>query len=241
MEEDGGMTTSRRSRKAGRLSADDWIEAATQAIVTGGIAAVAVEPLAQRLGVTKGSFYWHFANRDALLKATIERWEREDTEAAIAMFEAIPDPRERLHQLIVQALRDAPPLGEAPAEHGFGYAFHLALSDAADDPVVRPILHRVSERRLDYLSDCFRAVGLAPDEAQQRALLAYAAYIGTLHLFREAPSRAPVGELGEAYRQHLVHALLPAETGDRGQRTEVGSRPIADSLRLHESTGDGVT
>lgn len=63
---------------------------------------------------------------------------------------------------------------------------------------------------MDYLIECFRAVGLAPEEARFRALLAYAAYIGTLRLIREAPSRAPVGEMAQAYREHLLVSLLPA-------------------------------
>jgi len=61
-----------------RLSADDWARAALELIAEQGVAAVAVEPLARRLGVTKGSFYWHFRSRDALLQAAIERWEQED-------------------------------------------------------------------------------------------------------------------------------------------------------------------
>src|SRR5260370_1248821 len=56
-----------------RLTRDDWITAALRAIADGGLAAVGVEPLAARLGATKGSFYWHFENRDALLEAAIRR------------------------------------------------------------------------------------------------------------------------------------------------------------------------
>ena len=52
-----------------RLSADDWAQAALDLIAEQGVSAVAVEPLARRLGVTKGSFYWHFPSRDALLQA----------------------------------------------------------------------------------------------------------------------------------------------------------------------------
>ena len=45
------------------LTAEDWARAALEAIAEDGVTAVAVEPLARSLGVTKGSFYWHFANR----------------------------------------------------------------------------------------------------------------------------------------------------------------------------------
>ena len=65
------------ARPGRRLSPQDWIDAALAAIAAGGLAAVAVEPLAARLGTTKGSFYWHFASRDALLKAALANWEQQ--------------------------------------------------------------------------------------------------------------------------------------------------------------------
>src|SRR5689334_11922394 len=58
------------------LTAEDWADAALDALATGGLEAVAVEALARRLKVTKGSFYWHFGNRDELIKAALEAWER---------------------------------------------------------------------------------------------------------------------------------------------------------------------
>jgi AcrR family transcriptional regulator len=202
MDHNAAMTGSQPTGRKLRLNADDWIDAADAAMVEGGIAAVAVEPLAERLGVTKGSFYWHFPNRDALLAAMLERWARDETEAAIADLDRIVDPRERLEQLIVRALAD----DEAAR---FGHAFHLAVSDAADDPIVRPVLQRVSERRIDYLIACFRALGLSADEARQRGLLAYAAYVGTLRLAKESPGHLPAGGAGAAYRRHLVMTLMP--------------------------------
>lgn len=205
------MGTDGETGRSRRLTADDWIEAATRMIAEAGVSAVAVEPLAKRLGVTKGSFYWHFPNRDALLQATLERWEREDTEAAIAALEAIADPHERLRRLIVQALSEPSRIDDAPpSAFDFGHAFHLAVADAADDPIVRPILRRVSERRVDYLVECYRALGLAPEEARHWARLAYAAYIGTLRLWREAPGRAPAGAAAAAYRSFLTRALVPS-------------------------------
>ena len=63
------------------LGKRDWILEAMFLIAQGGTARVAVEPLAKRLGATKGSFYWHFANRDELVAETLAHWEREFTEA----------------------------------------------------------------------------------------------------------------------------------------------------------------
>src|SRR6187200_2081714 len=82
-----------------RLSADDWARAALDVIAEQGLAAVAVEPLARRLGVTKGSFYWHFPSREALLVAALERWEDTEQQTVFGSLEPIPDPRERLRAL----------------------------------------------------------------------------------------------------------------------------------------------
>ncbi len=59
-----------------RLSAEDWEDAALSLIAEQGVGALAVEALARQLGVTKGSFYWHFRTREALLQAALERWEQ---------------------------------------------------------------------------------------------------------------------------------------------------------------------
>ncbi len=64
-----------------RLTKDDWLRAARLALLTGGPAAVRVERLATDLGVTKGSFYWHFTDRGALLEALLEEWEAERSAA----------------------------------------------------------------------------------------------------------------------------------------------------------------
>ena len=76
--------TSPRAERNGRLSADDWAAAALEQIAEQGVSAVAVEPLARRLGVTKGSFYWHFPSRDALLQAALERWETHEQAVVFA-------------------------------------------------------------------------------------------------------------------------------------------------------------
>lgn len=185
------------------------MRAAAEAIEEGGVGAVAVEPLAKKLGVTKGSFYWHFENRDALLKATLEWWEEECTEAVIALVEKIADPYRRLGQLFAEATADRPRDGHASGpDIFFSRAFELAISDAADDPIVRPVLSGVSERRIDYLEECYRAMEFSPEEARHRALLVYAAYVGTLRLAREAPGRVPRGDDYRAYQRHFTAALV---------------------------------
>src|ERR1043165_7845340 len=63
-----------RQQKPARLDADAWVAAAFDALAQGGVDAVRVEPLAKALGITKGSFYWHFTDRRALLDAMLGSW-----------------------------------------------------------------------------------------------------------------------------------------------------------------------
>src|SRR5687768_1379746 len=88
------------------LGKKDWIREALFAIAEGGSAAVAVEPLAKRLGATKGSFYWHFADRRALVAEALGYWEREHTDAMIAAVEGIADPAERIATLLGAVMAD---------------------------------------------------------------------------------------------------------------------------------------
>ena len=62
------------TQRSSRLDASAWIEAALEALADGGVEAVRVEPLAKALDVTKGSFYWHFADRRALIDAMLTSW-----------------------------------------------------------------------------------------------------------------------------------------------------------------------
>ena len=162
-----------------------------------GLAAVAVEPLARRLGVTKGSFYWHFADREALLRSALTHWEQSHTERVIDAVKDLRDPRERLARLIGRVLSDAR-----------SDRIHLALA-TAKDPLVRETLARVTHRRLGYLESCYVELGQPRREAKRSALLAYTAYVGLVHLRVEAPEELPAGDALAAYVEHLVGKLVP--------------------------------
>src|SRR5262249_58175714 len=84
-----------------RLDRSVWVRAALEAIADGGLGAVAVVPLAERLGVTKGSFYLHFPSREALVEAALAGWEESHTAVVIAEIEAAStDPPEQPRPLI---------------------------------------------------------------------------------------------------------------------------------------------
>jgi AcrR family transcriptional regulator len=182
------------------LTATDWAQAALAVIGEAGLAAVAVEPIAVRLGTTKGSFYWHFKNRRALLEAAMQLWERERTEAVIDAMEAEPNPRQRLRRLFVGAV-----------EMGLEDRTEMTLLASATDPMVAPVLQRVTERRVTYLAKLFRDLGLSTPEARSRALLAYNAFVGYLQLAHVSADVLPVGPRErKRYLEDVLAALMSA-------------------------------
>lgn len=194
----------KKTRPAAPLSREAWVKAATNLIAQEGVKAVAVEPLALALGVTKGSFYWHFQNRDELIHAALEAWEQDQSADVVTRYGGIEDPRRRLRVLLFAAFEDV--------ENG---RFFAALAVSSEDPRVRPYLRRASERRLAFGVAAFQALGLAEEEARERALLAYAAYAGYFQLLRTTPEAvAAVTDLS-GYVRRLADALVPAKPGRR--------------------------
>jgi AcrR family transcriptional regulator len=156
-----------QARSRIRLSRRDWIDAALQALADGGAPAVAVERLAARLETTKGSFYWHFKDREELITEALAAWERSATDAMIEEMQQIADPVERLQTLLVAATE----LEEE--EHP-----DVRLLPSASDPVVGEVVRRVQRKRLDFLTRAFRDAGFTPAESRLRARLAYSLYLG---------------------------------------------------------------
>jgi len=189
------------------LSKEDWVRAALFAIADGGTSAVAVEPLAARLGATKGSFYWHFPNREQLIAEALELWEREGTDDVIAELAPVSDPVERLRRLLEIAIgyEDDDAAGQAD----------VGLLAAANDPVVGPVLGRVADKRLDFLERIFREIGFAAGESRQRARIAYSAFLGWFELRRVAPHRTPLGRERAAYERAILNVVLAGSPGDR--------------------------
>lgn len=188
-----------KNDRSRQLSASDWVAAAMKAIVEGGVGAVAVEPLAARLGTTKGSFYRRFENRDALITAALEEWERLETEAVIGRLELISDPAERLRAVVASALGDRA-----------GGVRDAALLGSAGHPLVGPVVARVTHRRLSYIAEVCTELGLPPAEARRRALLLYTSYLGLFDYLRVGLG----GDLDQAelraYTNELLSALVPA-------------------------------
>ena len=215
MEEDRGRMAKRGSgnTRLGQptLTAADWAEAALQLIAEAGLGALTVDTLASRLGVTKGSFYWHFTSRADLLAAALERWEQGATADHIAGLNAIPDARRRLELMLTAAAQ--PPRARS---------LYAALAEAAEDPIVRRVLDRVASARIGYLVTCYRELGLPAPLAKAYAVLAYAAYRGLLQLAHEAPAALP--REWDPYPKVVSAALIPLELAARSKQSRRRTR-----------------
>jgi len=142
-------------KKKSRLQKSDWIKAATQILADEGVDGVSVEGLAKRLGVTKGSFYWHFKDRDALLKAVLDAWHQYSTHAIIERLEQLHEkPRERLRALL-----------------------RLSVTDRRND-MAGAIVREVDRDRIGYIRRLHQEIGLDEAQAEQRAILMYGYVIG---------------------------------------------------------------
>ncbi len=126
-----------------------------------------VEALAVRLGVSKGGFYWHFTDRQALMNEMLDAWEQAGTEGIIARFDSQrADPRAKLQQLFELA----------PAD----FAVDLAVRDWSrrdNDVAVR--LRRVDNRRMGWLRSLFGEICADQNDVETRSMLAYSLLIGS--------------------------------------------------------------
>ena len=157
-------------QKGSRLSRQAWIDAAVVKLAQDSVAALRVDELAEQLGVTKGSFYWHFANREALLDAVLDWWRQLMTRQTEDVLARLPDvPRERLVKLIDIALSPRPDVPGGP--------FELTLRDwARRDAVVMRIVQDVDTAREVIVTDLYRAIGLDEPAARDYAH-AHMAYV----------------------------------------------------------------
>ncbi len=169
-----------------RTPRSKWIEQGLRALAAGGPDAVRIEPLAQALGVTRGGFYWHFDDRNALLEEMLDRWERATTEEVAERLEREGgDARAKLRRLL--ALTSSSVL-----------LTDLAVRDwARREPTVAERLRRVDNRRMDHLRALFGNFSSDPDDIEARCMLFFSLLIGNHSIAADhrARSRADVLEL----------------------------------------------
>ena len=183
------------------LNAADWSRAALDAIADRGVEHVTVEGLARHLGVTKGSFYWHFADRSALVVSALELWEQLGTRDIVDRLQHVRDPKARLRALFATVFGD---VVDGPAD--------AALMARIDDPVVGPTVRRVTAARVAFLEEVYRELGLSPTRAAARARIAYSTYVGHLQVRRSMPGDRLLTAPSNTYLRQLM-AVLTADVG----------------------------
>jgi AcrR family transcriptional regulator len=151
-----------------RLAPDDWIAAATEVLVDQGIDHVRVDVLASQLGVTRGSFYWHFRDRADLLGRVLQGWREH---ATVALTQRLAQQqREPMAQL--RDVLSLPFRGGAAARAA---RIELAIRAwARRDALAREALEAADASRLAYIARIFCALGFEDVAAQTRAFVVYA-------------------------------------------------------------------
>jgi AcrR family transcriptional regulator len=189
------MKSARKSKAGTRnapLDAARWASAAFEALAAGGVEAVRVEPLAKGLGVTKGSFYWHFADRRALLDALLAQWS--DGRIAAIREQAADEtrPEAALRRLAELYTRHANPRG---------LAIELAIRSLAraDDEAAKAA-RAVDLERLKQVARLFAGLGWKAADADARAVLFYSYLFGESLLDARAVS--------DRTRERAIEALL---------------------------------
>lgn len=163
-----------------------WIEAALNALASGGPEAIRIEALAASLGVSKGGFYWHFKDRQALLDEMLDGWEKFVVGDVIATLESQPvDSRAKLQQLFEMA-------------PSVDFAVELALRDwARRDRDVAKRLRRIDNGRMAYLRSLFAQFCADERDVEARSMLAFSLFIGSYFIAakHEGRSRSEVLQL----------------------------------------------
>lgn len=164
-----------------KVTKDEWIKGSFCALKEAGEGAIAVEPLARRLGVSKGSFYWHFSNLADLKAQMIGHWETAATQNVIAEVDGLKaNPLAQLERLLNIAIsdRDAPYGGPTTEAAIRVWATH--------DKSVAATCDRVEEARQAYLEHIICASGLGAKDAKDWARLVLFAYQGSAYASAEA-------------------------------------------------------
>lgn len=181
------MGTARRSR-------DDWTAVGLTHLGEVGVDKVRVDRIANELGVTKGSFYWHFKDRNELLGLIVDGWETRHTEDVIRSAEASgPDPRERAVRLWTITRADPSIRAE------------LAIRDwARRDEQVASKVRRVDDRRLRYVESLLSELGVQSHEISARSLLLYSLVFSDYLITTTHPERIRRQMVNDAFELLLT-------------------------------------
>jgi AcrR family transcriptional regulator len=176
---------------ADQLSAQDWVDQGFRTLAGQGFSALKAEPLAKAMGVSRGSFYWHFADIDAFHAAILKAWRAVAAEAIISDIEAASAGDDPLAILLRRVFSEKLSLERA------------VRNWAAFNATARGAVQAIDRRRLDYVECLIEARGVAPATAQARAQILYWAFLGYALSDKSLP-RAP----REAVIEELIRIAL---------------------------------
>ena len=179
------------------LNPSDWELATVDVIAHQGVSAVAVENIAKHLGVTKGSFYWHFTNRKDLIVAALKRWQKNDREVIEQKIWSIADAHERLKAWFL--------LSAEPLQSHLIYA--TLLADRQHDFVAK-VMKCVTLERLGFLQKSYQDIGYDESRSKQQALLSYSVYVGYLHMAKTLHGKFKDSENIEDYAKYVASQLI---------------------------------
>ncbi|WP_210527207.1 TetR/AcrR family transcriptional regulator [Rubellimicrobium arenae] len=202
-----------------RGSADAWLDAAYQALIEGGVEAVKILPLAQRLNISRTSFYWFFKDREELLAALADRWAGKNTGSLLAATQAYAESESEAMLNVIGCFLDP---------EGFDARFEFAVrSWGLQSPGMTGRVAQADRERLAALTDMLQRWGHAPLDADVRARTIYLVQIGYISLqseetlgerMRRIPTYVEIytgrkPEPRELARFHARHGYVP-ETAD---------------------------
>ncbi len=157
-----------KPKSSGPLDADSWTEAALTILARNGIEAVRIERLAKMLGVTKGSFYWHFKDRPSLLDEMLRSWRQRATLGVIERVERSPVPPAQRLKHLLKLLRSSP-----RASRGADIEAAIRLWGRSD-PRVASVVQEIDRLRLGHIKTLVEAAHAGRQDATARAALIYA-------------------------------------------------------------------
>jgi AcrR family transcriptional regulator len=178
------------------LQSQDWIRAASVRFSQDGVEAVRIELLARDLGVSKGSFYWHFRDREDLLNSVLAEWEREEIAWLHEAFTYQRSPAARWAKFVERA---------ADPQRG---RFEAALRGwARRDERVSTRVASIEKERAIHIAGVLREVGFTGEAADTWSELAHLVYLGWLdRATRDTEFRLAGPGLGEFLSQLVLAA-----------------------------------
>ena len=157
-----------------RGTPDLWLDAAYELLVAAGVDAVKVMPLAERVGLSRTSFYWHFADREALLAALVDRWRAKNTDSLIARCETEAPTVSAAMLNLFDCWYD---------DNLFDSRLEFAMRTwALTDPEVERAMNAADAARIAAITALFRRFGYPETEADTRARTLYLTQVGYIAL-----------------------------------------------------------